>query len=77
MDEQVIDLIRDQIKQGFETTNEKIDAIGISLNDHVVKDQEYWKKIDVQQGQIGVLKAIGGSSILTAIGAYLWSKFHN
>ena len=77
MDEQVIDLIRDQIKQGFETTNEKIDTLGVSLTAHCEKDETYWRKIDVQHGQIQLLKGIGGSSILSALAAYLWSKFHN
>ena len=76
MDEQVVELIRDTIKQGFENTNEKIDRIATSLDTHITKDGEYWKKIDVQQGQIRLLKGIGGSSIVSAIAVYLWNKFH-
>ena len=76
MDEQVIEMIRDTIKQGFENTNERIDAMSKKFDTHVEKDQGYWNKIDVQEGQISLIKGIGSSSILAAIGTYLWNKFH-
>lgn len=69
---ELVDMIRDR----FTYQDEMLKDLVTSLKEHIKTDQEYWKKIDVQQGQINLLKAIGGSSVLTAFGAYIWSKFH-
>ena len=74
MDEQHIELIRDTIKQGFENTNDKIDALTVALSDHVKKDDSYWKKIDDQQAQIRLVKAVGSSGLVVSAALWLWNK---
>lgn len=75
MDEQVVELIRDQIKQGFEHSNQKIGDLCDIMRSHVDKDLEYWKKIDEQQAQIRLVKSIGGSGLFISAVAWLWQKF--
>lgn len=71
MDEQIVDLIRDQ----FKTVHEKIDAIHTDMQAHTAKDERYWSKIDEQQAQLGVIKWLGSGISGSAMLAWLYSKF--
>lgn len=70
--DQLVEMIRDR----FDSQDRKLEEIKCSLSNHVEKDEEYWRQIDVQAGQIQLLKAIGGSSIFAGAMAWLWNKFH-
>lgn len=75
MDDVVVSIIRDHIELGFKTTNDKLDAMAATLKEHLEKDEAYWRKIDIAEGQIKLIKGVGGSSIVSALGAWLWAKF--
>lgn len=72
MEPQLVEMIRDR----FDAQDRVLEDIQSSIATHVTKDEAYWKRLDVQEGQMTLLKAIGGSSALAAIGAWLWNKFH-
>lgn len=71
MDEQIVDLLRDQ----FKTMNDKIDSLHEDVRSHVQKDERYWGKIDEQQAQIGVIRWLGSGVSGSALLAWLYSKF--
>lgn len=69
MDEQVVQLLRDQ----FKLVNEKIDSLQETMQQHVTQDSEYWKRIDETQGQINMLKWIAGSGFGSGmVAAFIW-----
>lgn len=71
MEEQIVDLLRDQ----FKTMNDKIDSLHSDVRSHVEKDERYWNKIDEQQGQIGLIKWLGSGVSGSALLAWLYNKF--
>ena len=71
MDEQIIDLLRDQ----FKTMNEKIDSLREDMRGHIEKDELYWGKIDEQQAQLGLIKWLFSGASGSAALAWLYSKF--
>lgn len=82
MDEQVVDLIRDQfasmngkIDSMGKTVHDKIDGLSVTMREHVNKDDAYWKKIDAQQAQIGVIGYLLSLSGLGAAFAWAYHKF--
>lgn len=71
MDHQLFELIaemRKEIREDFQEINKTLKA-------HVEKDELYWKKIDIQEGQVGMLKKmiIGASMIVGGIWTAIWS----
>ena len=82
MNEQMVDLMRDQFKLVHdkidtmnEAVNSKIDDMRAAVNVHVDEDRQYWRSIDEQKAQFGLIKwllsGVSGSAIL----AWLYSKF--
>ena len=71
MDDQVVDMLRDHLGRIEDT------CMGIreDLKSHTEKDAEYWQKIDEQQGQISLIKWLGGSLSLSGLGAWLFTNF--
>lgn len=69
MDEQIVDLMRDQ----FRALSEKIDTVHDAMQAHVDEDKKYWAKIDQQEGQVGLLKFILGASGLSAAATWLYN----
>jgi len=52
MDQQLLDMIREWMNK-----NDADHAtILATLQTHITKDEEYWRKIDVQQGQMSLLR---------------------
>lgn len=43
-----------------------------SLKEHTEQDARYWRKIDVQEGQITLLKVLLGSGTFTGVLYGLW-----
>lgn len=76
MDEQVVELIRDTIKQGFEHTNSKIDALTESFETHVGKDAGYWRQIDEQKAQMRLIKWLGGTGVASSVALWILNKLH-
>lgn len=74
MDEQVIDLLRDQHKQ----LSDNLDDLKGIIREHVDEDKRYWQKIDKQEAQIGLVKGVmslfGGSSVLAFL-AWFYNQF--
>lgn len=66
---QNIQLVNDNVKQLRYEFNEKIDAAVTKLDEHEKSDKTYWRKIDAQEAQIGLLKVIFSGAVLTSIGA--------
>lgn len=69
MDEQIVDLMRDQ----FKSLSEKIDGVRDSMNEHVAEDRRYWAKIEQQEGQVGLLKFILSASGVSAAAAWIYN----
>ena len=72
---QNIQLVNDSVKQLRYELNDKIDAVVTKLDDHEKSDKTYWKKIDTQDTQIGLLKLIFGGAILTSVGTFIINWF--
>lgn len=70
MDDQIIQLLRDQ----FQQTNEKIDQLYTTMSDHIKQDNSYWTKIEQTEGQIRLLKWAAGAGPVGAIVVWAYSK---
>ena len=70
MDQQVVDMIRDQ----FRVMNEKVDGLHEVVQTHVDKDERYWAKIDQQEGQLMTVKLLLGPGIAACIG-WVYNQF--
>lgn len=82
MDEQIVDLMRDQFKlihdkidMTHETVNAKIDEMKATIGLHADEDRRYWKAIDEQKAQLGLIKWMFSGASGSAILAWLYSKF--
>lgn len=71
MDEQIIDMIRDQ----FQSMNGKIDKLQESVQGHLDDDKLYWTKIDQTDGQISLIKWIIGSGTVGAFILFVYNFF--
>lgn len=67
IDEQIFEMLRDRL----ESIDNRLGDIRDTLSDHIEKDEGYWKKIDVQEGQIDLLKWMFGGTITTTVGAFV------
>ena len=67
MDQQLFDML----KYRFDQQDEMLQNIHLNLQEHIEKDQVYWKKIDVQEGQVGLLKWLFGGTITTLFGSFV------
>lgn len=76
MEDQVVKLISETIHQGFQNTNQKIDAITTALSKHVEKDEVYWKMIDDQKAQLRLIRWLGGSGVAGSLGLWILNKLH-
>jgi len=69
MDNQLFELINHRSDQQDRVLAE----IKGMIREHTKEDERYWKKIDIQEGQLGVLKWLFGGTITTIIGsAFAW-----
>lgn len=82
MDEQIVDLMRDQFKlihdkidMTHETVNAKIDEMKAAVNTHVEDDRRYWQAIDEHKAQLGLLKWLFSGASGSAILAWVYQKF--
>lgn len=66
MNDQLFEMLRDRL----DSIDNRLGDIRETLNDHIAKDETYWQKIDVQEGQIDLLKWMFGGTITTTIGAF-------
>jgi hypothetical protein len=71
VDEHVVNMIRDSLNEVKETCQ----GIREDLKEHTTKDEKYWAKIDLAEGQISLIKWIGGSLSISGLGAWLFSHF--
>ncbi len=70
MDEQVVNMIRDQ----FKVMNDKVDNLHEVVQAHVEKDERYWARIDQQEGQMTLLKFMIGPGLAGFFG-WLYTQF--
>lgn len=70
MDPQLFELLRDR----FDKQDQMLEEIRDTLKDHAKKDETYWRKLDIQEGQIALLKLIIGviGTVGGAIGLWSW-----
>lgn len=68
MEPQLFKMLTDR----FNAQDEMLQEISALITEHVKKDEHYWKAIDDLRAQGRLIKIIGGSSIGTAVGAWLW-----
>lgn len=71
MDEQAFQLLMKR----FDTVDGTLEEMKSSFNDHVVKDESYWIRLDQQDAQISVFKWISSGLSGSAIVAWLYEKF--
>ncbi len=71
MDEQAFQLLMKR----FDTVDGTLEEMKSSFNDHVVKDESYWIRLDQQDAQISVFKWISSGLSGSAIAAWLYEKF--
>lgn len=65
MDPQIFELINERSDRQDRTLN----RIETMLSEHITKDEIYWRKIDIHEGQLGLLKWLFGGTITTLIGS--------
>ncbi len=82
MDEQIVDLMRDQFKlihdkidMTHASSNAKLDEMRVALDGHVLEDRQYWKSIDEQRAQLSVIKWLFSGGAGTGLLAWIYSKF--
>jgi len=59
----------------FDKIDDTLSEMKTSFDDHVVKDEGYWKRLDQQDAQITVFKWITSGLSGSAIMAWLYEKF--
>jgi hypothetical protein len=57
------------LQDRFDRQDEILADIQKNLREHVEVDQEYWKKIDVTEGNVDLLKWLFGSTLTTLVGS--------
>lgn len=73
MDPQIFKLINDRSNKQDDT----LERIETMLAEHIQKDEVYWRKIDVQEGQLGLLKWVFGGTVTTLAGSFIaWIIAH-
>ena len=70
MDEQIVDLLRDQ----FKDVHDKMDNLSRNVQNHVEKAERYWAKLDQQEGQMSVWKWLTTPG-LAGFFAWLYNAF--
>ncbi len=70
MDEQIVDLLRDQ----FKAVHDKVDNLSRNVQNHVEKSERYWAKLDQQEGQMSVWKWLTTPG-LAGFFAWLYNAF--
>jgi RNA binding exosome subunit len=71
VDDPMIQMIRDRFSNVDRDNQEMLTC----LKEHIKKDEEYWRKIDDQQAQIGVVKWLAGTGILGAVANWFYQTF--
>jgi hypothetical protein len=82
MDEQIVDLMRDQFRMihdkidfNHTSTNQKIEEVKEAVSSHVEEDRRYWSSIDEQKAQISLIKWLFSGASGSALMAWVFSKF--
>lgn len=70
MDEQIVELLRDQ----FKAVHDKMDNLSRNVQNHVERDERYWAKLDQQEGQMSVWKWLTTPG-LAGFFAWLYNAF--
>jgi chromosome segregation ATPase len=63
--------IRADMRVLRQDVNQKIDELKEQLKEHEKTDKEYWKQIDVRQGQLFLLKGL----TISSFGLWVWEHF--
>ncbi|MFN3075963.1 MAG: hypothetical protein ABT940_03595 [Alphaproteobacteria bacterium] len=71
MDEQAFKLLMSR----FDHIDDSLAGMKQAFDDHVVKDEGYWLRLDKQEAQVGVFKWITSGLSGSAILAWLYEKF--
>lgn len=71
MDEHHVAMLLSAIERG----NETCDRIDRKLEEHIGKDEDYWKRIDQQEGQLSLIKWLCGSISVSGLLAWLFGSF--
>ncbi len=71
MDDQAFKLLMSR----FDTIDSTLNEMKTAFNDHVVKDEGYWLRLDKQEAQVSVFKWITSGLSGSAIIAWLYEKF--
>lgn len=74
MDNQIFELVNRRSDHQDKT----LDEIKTLLHDHIKNDETYWRKIDIQDAQLSILRKIliGMGAIMTTILSAFWSWIH-
>ena len=73
MDPQIFELINER----SDHQDASLDRIEAILVKHIEKDEIYWRKIDVHEGQLNLLKWLFGGTITTILGSFFaWVMTH-
>lgn len=68
MDDMLLKLLMDR----FDQQDKMLDEIRENFKEHHEKDEHYWRKLDVQEGQVNLLKVIVGGVITVLVGSWSW-----
>jgi hypothetical protein len=71
VDTQILDMLRDR----FDSLDSKMEDLNVTMANHVEKDERYWLKIEAAEGQINLIRWLGGSLSISGLAAWLFSHF--
>jgi hypothetical protein len=71
MDDQLLKLLLGRFDHLDMTLNEMKDT----FKEHTAKDEVYWKRLDAQEAQLGLVKWVGGGIGGSGLVAWLYSLF--
>ncbi len=71
MDDQIVNLLRDRL----EAIDNNVQRVHEAMESHLERDEHYWRKIDEQQAQLGVIKFLGSGVSGSALLAWLYNHF--
>ena len=65
MDDQLFKMLQER----FDRQDRMLTNIETNLKEHTQIDEKYWRKLDIQEGQVSLLKWLFGGTVTTVIGS--------
>jgi fermentation-respiration switch protein FrsA (DUF1100 family) len=71
MDNQQFEMMRDR----FDNLDHSMRTLNETMQDHVMKDEAYWKKLDQAEGQLSLIRWVMGGLSVSGLMAWVFNHF--